>query len=426
VRVLLIGAGGREHSLAWGLVRSGEVDEVIAAPGNPGIAALGRCVPLDASDPGAIAALADEVDAGLVVVGPEVPLVAGAVDAVTARGRLAFGPTAAAARLEGSKAWMKQVLHDAGVPTARHAVFGAGDDDAAFAFLDSLPGLYVVKTDGLAAGKGVVVTESLTEARDAVRAFLSGAAFGEAGRTLVIEEGLSGPELSLLVLCDGSECVPLAPAQDHKRVGDGDQGPNTGGMGAYSPVPVAGAAVVEEAMVRAVRPTLEALARQGIEYRGILYAGLMLTVDGVKVIEYNVRFGDPECQVVIPRLESDLFRHCYEAASGRLTTAVSFSADACVTVVAAAEGYPVGVRTGDAILGIDAANDLEGVTVFHAGTAASGDAIVTAGGRVLDVTATAPTLREAHDRVYAALDRISWPGMHFRHDIADGALAEAS
>jgi phosphoribosylamine--glycine ligase len=408
------------------LVRSGEVDEVIAAPGNPGIAALGRCVPLDASDPGAIAALADEVDAGLVVVGPEVPLVAGAVDAVTARGRLAFGPTAAAARLEGSKAWMKQVLHDAGVPTARHAVFGAGDDDAAFAFLDSLPGLYVVKTDGLAAGKGVVVTESLTEARDAVRAFLSGAAFGEAGRTLVIEEGLSGPELSLLVLCDGSECVPLAPAQDHKRVGDGDQGPNTGGMGAYSPVPVAGAAVVEEAMVRAVRPTLEALARQGIEYRGILYAGLMLTVDGVKVIEYNVRFGDPECQVVIPRLESDLFRHCYEAASGRLTTAVSFSADACVTVVAAAEGYPVGVRTGDAILGIDAANDLEGVTVFHAGTAASGDAIVTAGGRVLDVTATAPTLREAHDRVYAALDRISWPGMHFRHDIADGALAEAS
>ena len=426
MRVLLIGAGGREHSLAWGLVRSGEVDEVIAAPGNPGIAALGRCVPLDASDPGAIAALADEVDAGLVVVGPEVPLVAGAVDAVTARGRLAFGPTAAAARLEGSKAWMKQVLHDAGVPTARHAVFGAGDDDAAFAFLDSLPGLYVVKTDGLAAGKGVVVTESLTEARDAVRAFLSGAAFGEAGRTLVIEEGLSGPELSLLVLCDGSECVPLAPAQDHKRVGDGDQGPNTGGMGAYSPVPVAGAAVVEEAMVRAVRPTLEALARQGIEYRGILYAGLMLTVDGVKVIEYNVRFGDPECQVVIPRLESDLFRHCYEAASGRLTTAVSFSADACVTVVAAAEGYPVGVRTGDAILGIDAANDLEGVTVFHAGTAASGDAIVTAGGRVLDVTATAPTLREAHDRVYAALDRISWPGMHFRHDIADGALAEAS
>ena len=278
------------------------------------MAELGRCVPVDVSDPVAIAGLADEIDAGLVVVGPEVPLVAGAVDAVTARGRLAFGPTAAAARLEGSKAWMKQVLHDAAVPTAPHAVFGEGDDDAALAFLESLPGLYVVKTDGLAAGKGVVVTESLREARDAVRAFLSGAAFGDAGRTLVIEEGLSGPELSLLVLCDGRDAIPLAPAQDHKRVGDGDQGPNTGGMGAYSPVAVAGPGVVDEAMAKAVRPTLDALARHGIEYRGILYAGLMLTVDGVKVIEYNVRFGDPECQVVIPRLTSDLFRHCYEAA----------------------------------------------------------------------------------------------------------------
>jgi phosphoribosylamine---glycine ligase len=425
VRVLLIGGGGREHSLAWGLARSGEVDEVVAAPGNPGMVGLGRCVPLDASDPAAIAALADEVDAGLVVVGPEVPLVAGAVDAVTARGRLAFGPTAAAARLEGSKAWMKQVLRDAGIPTARHAVFGAGDDEAAVAFLDTLPELYVVKTDGLAAGKGVVVTESLAEARDAVRSFLSGAAFGDAGRTLVIEEGLSGPEVSLLVLCDGHDCVPLAPAQDHKRVGDGDRGPNTGGMGAYSPVPVAGQAVVEEAMERAVRPTLAALGSQGIEYRGILYAGLMLTVDGVKVIEYNVRFGDPECQVVIPRLESDLFRHCFEAASGRLTTAVSFTPDACVTVVAAAEGYPVSVRTGDPIIGLDAANRIEGVTVFHAGTARKGDAIVTAGGRVLDVTATGATLREARDRAYGALERISWPGMHYRRDIADGALAEA-
>jgi phosphoribosylamine--glycine ligase len=426
VRVLLIGGGGREHSLAWGLARSAEVDEVVAAPGNPGIAALGRCVPLDASDPEAIAALADDVDAGLVVVGPEVPLVAGAVDAVTARGRLAFGPTAAAARLEGSKAWMKRVLDDAGVPTARHAVFGAGDDEAAFAFLDTLPGLYVVKTDGLAAGKGVVVTESLRDARDAVRAFLSGAAFGDAGRTLVIEEGLTGPEVTILVLCDGHDCVPLAPTQDHKRVGDGDRGPNTGGMGAYSPVPVAGAAVVDEAMEQAVRPTLAALARQGIEYRGILYAGLMLTVDGVKVIEYNVRFGDPECQVVIPRLESDLFRHCFEAASGRLTTAVSFTADACVSVVAAAEGYPVSVRTGDRIVGVDAANEIEGVTVFHAGTARKDDAIVTAGGRVLDVTATAPTLREARDRAYRALELISWPGMHYRHDIADSALAEAT
>ena len=426
MRVLLIGGGGREHALAWGLARSGEVDEIVAAPGNPGLAALCRCVPLDASDPAAIAALADDIDAGLVVVGPEVPLVAGAVDAVTARGRVAFGPTAAGARLEGSKAWMKHVLQDAGVPTARYAVFGPGDADAALAFLDSLPGLYVVKTDGLAAGKGVVVTESLAEARDAVRSFLSGDAFGDAGRTLVIEEGLTGPELSLLVLCDGREGVALAPAQDHKRVFDGDQGPNTGGMGAYSPVPVAGAAVVDEAMAKAIRPTLDALARQGIEYRGILYAGLMLTVEGVKVIEYNVRFGDPECQVVIPRLESDLFRHCYEAASGRLTTPVSFSEDACVTVVAAAEGYPASVRGGDPIAGLDAANACEGVTVFHAGTSSTGpgEPIVTAGGRVLDVTATAPTLREARDRAYGALALISWPGMHYRRDIAHSALGE--
>jgi phosphoribosylamine--glycine ligase len=418
VRVLLIGGGGREHALAWSLARSDEVDEIVVAPGNPGIAALGRCVPVDAADPAAIAALADDVDAGLVVVGPEVPLVAGAVDAVTARGRLAFGPSASAARLEGSKAWMKQVLSDAAVPTARHAAFGAGDEAAALAFLETLPGLYVVKTDGLAAGKGVVVTESIAEARDAVRAYLSGAAFGAAGRNLVIEEGMTGPELSLLVLCDGSDGVPLAPAQDHKRVGDGDQGPNTGGMGAYSPVPVAGPAIVDEAMSKAVRPTIDALGRQGIEYRGILYAGLMLTVDGVKVIEYNVRFGDPECQVVIPRLESDLFRHCFESASGHITTDVSFSAGACVTVVAAAAGYPASVRTGDPIEGLEAAGALEGVTIFHAGTARSGGSIVTSGGRVLDVTATAPTLPEARARAYRALGLISWPGMHYRSDIA--------
>jgi phosphoribosylamine--glycine ligase len=354
------------------------------------------------------------------------PLVAGAVDAVTARGRLAFGPTAAAARLEGSKAWMKQVLHDAAVPTARHAVFGAGDEAAALEFLETLPGLYVVKTDGLAAGKGVVVTESLTDARDAVRAYLSGAAFGDAGRTLVIEEGLSGPELSLLVLCDGRDAVPLAPAQDHKRVGDGDQGPNTGGMGAYSPVPAAGPPIVDEAMAKAIRPTLDLLARQGIAYRGILYAGLMLTVDGVKVIEYNVRFGDPECQVVIPRLESDLFRHCFEAASGQLKTDVAFSPDACITVVAAAEGYPGSVRTGDPIVGLDAASAVDGVIVFHAGTSRAGDSIVTAGGRVLDVTATAPTLSEARDRAYEALGRISWPGMYYRTDIAVSALTGPS
>jgi phosphoribosylamine--glycine ligase len=427
VRVLLIGGGGREHVLAWALTRSPEVDEVVVAPGNPGIEGLGRCLPVDTDDPVAIAALADQIDAGLVIVGPEVPLVAGAVDALRARGRLAFGPDAAAARIEGSKAWMKEVLVDAGVPTARHATFGAGDETAALAFLETLPGLYVVKTDGLAAGKGVVVTESLPEARDAVRSYLSGAAFGDAGRTLVLEEGLCGPELSLLVLCDGRESVPLAPAQDHKRIGDGDHGPNTGGMGAYSPVPVAGPTVLEEAMENAVRPTLDALSRRGIEYRGILYAGLMMTSDGVKVIEYNVRFGDPECQVVIPRLTSDLFRHCLEAASGRIATDIGFASDACVTVVAAVEGYPNTVPTGAEIVGIGDAEQIEGVTVFHAGTARDDDGrLVTSGGRVLDVTATGETLREARDRAYRALDRISWPGIYYRRDIANRALAETS
>jgi phosphoribosylamine--glycine ligase len=428
VRVLLVGGGGREHALAHVLARSPEVDEVVAAPGNPGIAQLGRCVPLTVDDPVAIAELADELDAGLTVVGPEVPLVAGAVDALAARGRLGFGPGAAAAQLEGSKAWMKELLALIGVPTARHAVFGAGDDDAALAYLERMTGgTFVVKTDGLAAGKGVVVTDSIGDARDAVHDYLSGAAFGDAGRTLVIEEGLSGPEVSLLVLCDGDEAVPLAPAQDHKRIGDGDQGPNTGGMGAYSPVPVAGPDIVEEAMAKIVRPTLDELRLRGIEYRGILYAGLMITVDGVKVIEYNVRFGDPECQVVVPRLQSDLFRHCYEAASGRLTTDVVFGDDACITVVAAAEGYPASVRTGDVIEGLDAAAEIDGVTVFHAGTARRDDgAIVTSGGRVLDVTATAPTVREARDRVYAALDRISFAGMQYRHDIAGAALATHS
>ncbi|HZP31180.1 MAG TPA: phosphoribosylamine--glycine ligase, partial [Acidimicrobiia bacterium] len=280
MRVLVVGSGGREHALAAALAASPTVDEVLCAPGNPGMGALGRCLPLDVADAAAVAELADAVDATLTIVGPEVPLVAGAVDAVEARGRLAFGPRADAARLEGSKAWMKDVLGAAGVPTARHASFTAGEEPAALAFLESLPGFYVVKTDGLAAGKGVVVTESLAEARDAVRAYLSGAAFGDAGRTLVVEEGLSGPELSLLVLVSADDAVALAPAQDFKRIGDGDAGPNTGGMGAYSPVPIVDDALVASVMRDAVEPTLAELHARDAAYRGVLYAGLMLTPDG--------------------------------------------------------------------------------------------------------------------------------------------------
>jgi phosphoribosylamine--glycine ligase len=314
---------------------------------------------------------------------------------------------------------MKEVLAAADVPTARHATFGADQEDQALAYLETLPGLYVVKTDGLAAGKGVLVTESIADARDAVREYLAGRAFGAAGTTVVIEEGLTGPELSLLVLCDGSLTgVPLAPAQDFKRVGDGDAGPNTGGMGAYSPVPVATAAVVDQIMDRAVTPTLAALAEREIEYRGVLYAGLMLTAEGVKVIEYNIRFGDPECEVVVPRLASDLAAHCAEAATGRLETPVEFADDACVTVVLASEGYPASPRTGDVIEGLDAVRDLDGVMVFHAGTEQTDHGVVTAGGRVLAVTALGADVAAARTRAYDAAGRISWPGLVRRSDIA--------
>ncbi|HYL53537.1 MAG TPA: phosphoribosylamine--glycine ligase [Acidimicrobiia bacterium] len=423
-RVLVIGSGGREHALAWGVARSPHVDEVVCAPGNPGMAAIGECLAVAAADPTAVAELAAKLDADLVVVGPEDPLVAGVVDAVQASGRLAFGPRRAAAALEGSKAWMKDVLVAAHVPTARHGTFGAGEEERAFAFLESLPGLYVVKTDGLAAGKGVLVTESIDEARDAVRAYLSGDAFGAAGLTCVIEEGMTGPELSLFVLCDGRNAAVCATAQDHKRAFDGDRGPNTGGMGAYAPVPFVSEELVEGVMEHAIRPTLRELARRGAEYRGMLYCGLMLTPDGVKVLEYNVRFGDPECQVVVPRFSSDLYVHLRESAAGRLETPVEIADVASVGVVLATEGYPpTPARRGDRIEGLDVANAREGVIVFQAGTATD-DAgrVVTNGGRVLTVTATAPDVGAARDRAYAAAAEISWPGVHYRRDIAAQAL----
>jgi phosphoribosylamine--glycine ligase len=401
MRVCVVGSGGREHALAHVLARTAEV---VVTPGNPGI-------------PGSTAAPAEEVAADLYVIGPEAPLVDGLADRLRARGSLVFGPNADGARLEGSKAWMKQVLADAGVPTARYGAFN--DAGRALEFLKSLPGPFVVKTDGLAAGKGVLVTESLDEAAEDVRAKLSGSAFGDAGRTVVIEEGLSGPELSILAVCDGINAVPLAPAQDFKRALDGDAGPNTGGMGAYSPVLVAGGDVVQQLMAEAVAPTLGALRQAGIDYRGVLYAGLMLTPDGPKVLEYNVRFGDPEAQAVLPRLASDLAALLEQAAAGDLYDPPAFVDDACVTVVLASEGYPASPRTGDVVEGIDEASAVPGVTVFCAGVGRD-DAgrLVTAGGRVLDVTATGATIAEARERAYAGVDRIRWRGMHHRSDIA--------
>jgi phosphoribosylamine---glycine ligase len=406
-RVCVVGSGGREHALAQVLGRHAQV---VVTPGNPGIE-------------GSTDQPATEIEADLYVVGPEVPLVEGLADRLRAQGRLVFGPGADGARLEGSKAWMKEVLVEAGVPTAGHATF----DQLAPALdhLETMDGLYVIKTDGLAAGKGVLVTESRPEARQAVADYLSGEAFGASGRTVVIEEGLRGPELSVLAVCDGQRAVALAPAQDFKRVGDGDEGPNTGGMGAYSPVPAADAALMDVVMDRAVAPTLAALRARGIDYRGVLYAGLMLTADGPKVIEYNVRFGDPETQVVLPRMASDLVELLAQAAAGAIRTEPVFVDDAAVTVVAAVEGYPRQPRTGDLIEGLDAARRVEGVTVFCAGVAADADGrLVTAGGRVLDITAVGPDLASARQRAYQAVACLHWPGLHVRTDIASNPTKE--
>jgi phosphoribosylamine---glycine ligase len=405
MRVCVVGSGGREHALAHVLGRTGEV---VVTPGNPGI-------------PGSMSTPPAEVEADLYVVGPEVPLVAGLADELRAAGRLVFGPGADGARLEGSKAWMKEVVEAAGVPTARYASFT--EVEPAVEFLRSLPGPWVTKTDGLAAGKGVLVATAIDDAVADVRAKLAGESFGDAGRTVVIEEGMAGPELSLLAVCDGTRAVALAPAQDFKRVGDGDTGPNTGGMGAYSPVPAVDDALVDDVMARFVAPTLAELRRRGIDYRGVLYAGLMLTPDGPRLVEYNVRFGDPEAQVVLPRLTTDLAELLAAAAAGDLTRAPApaFGEDACVTVVLASEGYPVAPRTGDVIKGIgDAA--AAGATVFCAGVAAGpGSELLTAGGRVLAVTATGPSVAAARAQAYAAAGHISWPGLHHRTDIAEEA-----
>ena len=412
--VCVIGSGGREHALALAL---GRTAEVVVTPGNPGIDGKTR----EGHRISSTDLAPERIDADLFVVGPEAPLVDGVADRLRAAGRLVFGPGADGARLEGSKAFMKEVLAEAQVPTARFAVCSEVAD--ARAFLRSLPGPWVVKTDGLAAGKGVLVTASLEEATADVEAKLSGRAFGEAGRTVVVEEGLAGEECSLLVLCDGRRLTPLAPAQDFKRIGDGDTGPNTGGMGSYSPVPFVDEETVERMVDEAVAPLVDALRARGIEYRGVLYAGVMLTPEGPKVLEFNVRFGDPETQVVLPRLEGDVTALLAEVAAGELASTPRFSADAAVCVVLASEGYPDAPRKGDVIGGLDEAAALEGVTVFHAGTArpAGEGEVVTAGGRVLGVTGVGPSIAAARARAYRGASVIHWPGMQMRSDIAAAA-----
>jgi phosphoribosylamine--glycine ligase len=404
-RAVVVGGDGRAHVLAHVLSRS--CDEVIVSGGNP-------------ATPRATATPAEELDGDLFVISPEAPLVGGIADRLRAQGKRVYGPGADGARLEGSKAWMKELVAEAGVPTARHAAFS--DVEPALEYLRSMPPPFVVKTDGLAAGKGVLVTDSLIDAEEDVKAKLAGIAFGDAGTSIVIEEGMTGAELSLLAVCDGTRAVALEPAQDFKRARDADRGPNTGGMGAYSPVPFADPGLIDDVLDRFIAPTLAALRARGIDYRGTLYAGLMLTPDGPKLVEYNVRFGDPEAQVVLPRLSSDLFDLLVAAADGDLRRVglPTFVDDAAVCVVAASPGYPEAPRTGGVIDGLGA--DLEGALLFYAGVGRDAeDRIVTAGGRVLNLVGMGPTIADARAQAYTALSKISFAGMHYRNDIAAAA-----
>ena len=412
--VLVIGSGAREHALCRSLHLDDDVERLICAPGNAGIASIAEIAAVDVEDPVAVADLAASLSVDLVVIGPEVPLVAGAADAVRAKGIDCFGPSAEAARLEGSKAFAKEVMAAADIPTAMAHVCETPDEVARA--LDAFGPPYVVKDDGLAAGKGVVVTDD----RDAA---LAHAAQCE---RVVVEEYLDGPEVSLFVVTDGTTVVPLAPAQDFKRVGDGDTGPNTGGMGAYSPLPWAPEHLVDDIVSTVAQPAVDELRRRGTPFSGLLYCGLALTSRGLRVVEFNARFGDPETQVVLARLLTPLGGVLRAAAKGHLDLVADlrWTPDAAVAVVVAADGYPASPRTGDAIGGLDAADAVEGAYVLHAGTRASDGAVVSAGGRVLSVVGTGSDLTEARDRAYAAVARVMLDGAHFRHDIAERAASE--
>ncbi len=419
MNILLIGSGGREHALAWAIARSPLCDRLFVSPGNPGIDQIARVIDLKVTDHAAVIAFCKAEQIGLVVVGPEAPLVVGLGDDLRAQGIKVFGPSKFPAQLEGSKGFTKDICAEYKIPTAAYGRFK--DRAAALAYLDARGAPIVIKADGLASGKGVTVAMTMDEARAAVEDIFSGK-FG--GEECVIEEFLEGEEASFFVLSDGKNALPLATAQDHKRVGDGDTGPNTGGMGAYSPAPCMTPALCEEALERIVKPTIRALNEMGHPYVGVLYAGLILTRDGPKLIEYNVRFGDPECQVLMMRLKDDLVTLLLACCDGTLDkVSARWFDDVALTVVMCTKGYPGDVVKGSEIRGLEGASAMEGVEIFHAGTAKKDGRIVASGGRVLNVTALGKTVREARERAYAAVDRIDWPEGFVRRDIGWRALA---
>jgi phosphoribosylamine--glycine ligase len=422
MKILVVGSGGREHALCWAISRSPLCSELLCAPGNAGIAGLARLVAIGAEDVDALLAFAQAEAVDFVVVGPEGPLVLGLVDKLEEAGIKAFGPSAAAAALEGSKGFMKDVVARYGVPTAAYGRFT--DAEAAKAFIRAKGAPIVVKTDGLAAGKGVVVAMTLDEALAAVDMMMADKVFGAAGDELVVEEFLAGEEASFFALVDGETALPLAAAQDHKRVGDGDTGPNTGGMGAYSPAPVVTPDVERQIMELCVLPTVRGMAAEGKPYKGVLFAGLMIDQGQVKLLEYNVRFGDPECQVLMARLKSDLVELLLASRDGTLAgRQVEWSDDPALVVVMAAEGYPGTYKKNTVIGGLDAAGAVEGVTVLHAGTKRDAEGRVLAiGGRVLGVTASGASVAEARERAYRAVDLLDWPEGFCRRDIAWRAL----
>jgi len=422
MRILVVGGGGREHALAWKLAGSPRVEGVWCAPGNPGIADVATCVPIASDDLKALARFARAQRMDLTVVGPELPLTLGLVDRFADDGLRAFGPTAAAARLEGSKVFTKELLRTLRVPTA---FFGAFDDpDEAGRFIDEVGAPVVVKADGLAAGKGVFICPTVADAKDAVAQVMRQRLFGDAGARVVVEEFLEGEELSFMAITDGDTVLPLAESQDHKRVFDGDRGPNTGGMGAYSPVPLMTPALRDHVMREIMEPVVYGLDRQGARYTGVLYAGLMVHQGRAKVLEFNVRFGDPEAQVLMLRLASDLAGLIDAACDGTLAESmVEWDPRAAACVVLTAEGYPGAIEKGRPISGLEGLRDWRDGMVFHAGTRREADRVVVDGGRVLGVTALGATVEDAVGEAYRAVARIDWPGMHYRRDIGHRAVA---